>query len=181
MTISDDDIILTSPVYNPPNHEGRIGGENSRNEISFSEVNSIFMPGMIKNVSDFSDINYYQYSKIFVFNKNHEDTAYDFRIYGFNINRNNIVEFALERDNNGDITLDGEESTKDRETEPDGLTNYSFAEVHSDNAIFCGGDGDLGPRQGQGVWLRMHCDSSDTAIPTDTFSLRIKYNREDVF
>jgi len=179
MAVVIGDVILTHPISHSPDHRSKIGGKNSYASIIGSEVNNIFLPGMIKN-SEFSDTNYYQYTKLFIFNSNSTDTMYDTRIYGYNTKRNNIVSFALERDINGNLILDGEETIKNRIVEPS-FDDYSFIEAHSDNAIDAGinGDGELPPLSGQGVWLKMECNLSDTEDALDNFKIGVKFKTEE--
>ena len=128
MAITNSDVILTHPIFHPPDHTTKLGGGNSFNDINHTEVNSVFMPGMIKSSDDFSDVNYDQYSKIFLFNKSFTDTAYDTRIYGYNI-ANNIVKMALEKDSDGNPILDGEETIANRLTAPSLYGEYNFSEI----------------------------------------------------
>ena len=180
MSINDDDLVITSPTFLPMNHTTRIGGENNRELLDISEVNSVFMPGMIKNNSDFSDVNYNQYSKIFIFNKNFNDNFYDVRVYGYNVNKNNVIKMSLEKNNLGNVILNGEELIKDRETQPSLYNSYEFTEVNSDNAMYIGNNGTLSSRTSQGVWLKMNLNASNTESALDTFNLCVKYRKEEL-
>ena len=179
MTLSLDDIVITKPIFHSPDHTNKVGGGNSFDAMNYSDVNGVFMPGMIKD-DDFSDVTYDQYAKIFLFNKSFTDTAYDTKVYGYNISNNNIVKMALEKDNSGNPVLDGEEETINRLTPPSLFGAYAFSEIHSNDAVFCGSGGDIPPRSGQGIWLKMHTDSSDTSDALDTFKFGVKFKQENV-
>lgn len=180
MSLSNTDIIITSPIYYPPNQRTKLGGTNSRELAVWSEVANVFLPGIIKDTVNFSDVNYYQYSKVFIFNKSFTETGYNVRLYGFNVNNNNVVKMALEKDRASSSILDGEEPTTNRQTAPSLYGAYNYTEMHSDDAVSIGNGGQLDPRTGQRIWLKMalNADSAESAL--DTFTVGIKYRTEEL-
>ena len=170
MAVTADDILLKVAELNPPNHSTLVGGVNSSFDVDGSDVAGTFMPGVIYP-SDFSDTLYQQYRKVFLYNNNETDTAVNAKVYGYNVKRNNIVKFAIEKDNSGK-RIDGDETTKNALTAPNLFGDYNWTEVHSDQAILF--KNNWAPRTSQGIWLRMRLSETRNADSFDQFRLGVK-------
>jgi len=170
---------MINAEYNSPDHENKIGGRHGYAVLGSSDVDSVFVPGMIKG-SDFSDTDYYQYIKTFIYNKHISDSSYNTKIYGYNTKRNNIVKFALEKGPDSGPIINGDETVKNRTVAPSLYGSYDFTELHSDGAVSCGNSGTLVARSAQGVWLRMECNRSDTEDALDSFYIGVKSRSEEL-
>ena len=170
MAIEDDDILLLLAELNPPNHSTLVGGANSQFQIDSSDVADVFMPGVIYP-SDFSDTLYQQYRKVFLYNNSYEDSAINAKVYGYNLKRNSIVKFAIEKNNSG-ITVDGDETTQDALTAPTLFGEYDWTEVHSDGALLFKNEWE--PRTAQGIWLRMQLSETRNPDDFDQFIIGVK-------
>ncbi len=173
MAIDPSDVQLVYPEFQSPDIFQKVGGFRTFRQTE-SEVDSIFLPGCIVG-SDSSDSYRDQYRKVFLKNFS-EVSLYRVKVYGYNFNSNNIVKFALEKDDNQTPKIDGSESIKTYLIEPKTFGVYDWTECHSDAAMDIGNGGILLSGEAQGIWLRQRCLKNSTEIPTDTFKLGIQYS-----
>jgi hypothetical protein len=167
MSLDPSDVMLVLPEYNPGDVYRKVGGFHSNLQIN-SEVDSLFQPGTIFD-DEASDTDSYQYRKAFVKNFSGKP-LYNCKVWGQNVKSCNYIKFALERNINGVVTLEGSEVIKDYRTVPS-IYNYGYTECGSDLAQFVGNGGIMSDLTGQGIWLRMQIPRNASNIATDTFNL----------
>ncbi len=173
MAVDPSDVQLVYPESQSLDIFGKVGGFRTNRQTE-SEVDSVFLPGCIVG-SDSSEDYRDQYRKVYL--KNFSDVPiYRVKVYGFNFNSNNIVKFALEKDDSQLPKIDGSEIIKDYLTAPRTFGTYDWIERHSDTATEIGNGGILLSGEGQGIWLRQRCLKNASELPTDTFELGIQYS-----
>jgi hypothetical protein len=141
---------------------------------NLTNVDTVFLPGIIDGTD--SDVAArYQYRKVFIFNT----SAYDLtncKIWGININSNNIVKLALEKDLSQAVILNGEEVIKNYTTEPKLFGSYTFNEVAQIDALDIGNSGVLPAGSCQGIWLRQECLQGSSGFAQDSFQIGFDYD-----
>jgi len=178
MTILESDLALVHAEYNPVDVFSRVGGKNSRNLLA-SDVDAVFQPGVILG-SDASDSYTYQYRKLHLLNRTATKTFGSVKIYGFNVKRNNIVKFALEKNIEDDVVIDGSDMIGNYRQTPGIVNDYSFTEVDSDAALDIGNGGILPPLSAQGIWLRMMIPKNYSDCDTGSEQFSIGYMGSDI-
>lgn len=158
-TISD--LVLKKTKYSPEDFENIVGGVSNQEGIDSTDVESVFMPGMIP-ISDLGLDYIDQYAKVHVYNTNQYETVTGVKIYGYNVKNTNIVKFALEK-NVGEEVLN-------RMQPPYGYSESDWLELSDIDAVELG---DIEGNKSKGVWLRMRCSLGDEQDPLDEFLLGI--------
>jgi hypothetical protein len=164
------DLALVLPQYHTLDMFRKEGGFHTSTKIT-SEVDSLFLPGIIVG-SDSSEAVRYQHRKAFLKNIS-ADKVFYCKVYGFNVKKNNVIKWALEKNITQQPVIDGSETIKDYLTAPSLFGSYSWTELQSDHAIEIGNHGILSEGRGQGIWFRQACLKNMSDIASDHFQFGI--------
>lgn len=173
MAVNPSDVQLVYPEFHAPDIYQRVGGFHTQEPVE-SDVDSILLPGCIVG-SDSSDSYRDQYRKIFLKNFS-SSNIYQVKVYGFNVNSNAIVKFALEMGNGQYPKIDGSEVVRTYLIEPRTFGDYVWTECHSDDAMDIGNGGILLSGEAQGIWLRQRHLKNASEIASDVFRIGVQYS-----
>lgn len=172
MSFSASDLAIVLPQFHAADMYVKEGGYHS-NEVINSDVDSVFLPGIIDG-SDSSESVRYQHRKVFV--KNLSDRHVYCKVYGYNVKRNGIIKFALEKGPDRLPMIEGSESIKNYRTAPNLYSEYNWTECQSDQAMEIGNGGILSEGQGQGIWMRQACLKNISDDASDHWLFGLKYS-----
>ena len=153
MAISASEIKFYLSERIPLTIVGTAGGSISTDLLT-SLVNTLF-PTRAARATGGSALTFF--AKVFLKNTNGSQTMTSLKVYLLSQEYPSAPEgpqifFALE-ESGGVVVVDGTDTTNPPTQMPANLSGSDFSNWDLDNALIVGGTGQLGPGQGQGIWL----------------------------
>jgi len=167
MSFTSSNIVFTYSQYTPESYDGKSGGSQTSSEIpayvAGSGVRQLF------NVAMMQVLVMTQYHKVFIKN-NSAYTATGVKLCGFNAH-DKVVHIAVERGQDGEFVLNGDEQVKNMVTVPRRYVRYEFDEYQAIDYITLP---DIPAGSAIGVWLKFETGTIGSNNLEDYFTLGIE-------